>query len=117
MNAGRRATIRVCVALIDECLSTGEISEEAYSALGDVAKHMQQEEYWSLRNMSKHADRNDSTARQVAIAELALPRLEAAVDAWKGMDLELMKECVIAAAQAIAPPKKKSKSGLRSSKK
>lgn len=117
MNAGRRATIQVCVHLIDSCLESEEISEEAHADLGNVAKLMQKEEYWSLRNMSKHVDKNDTTARQVAIAELALPLLEAAVESWAAMDLHTMRENLLSAAAAEPPVKRKSKPGLRKSKK
>lgn len=117
MNAGRRATIRICVDAIDMCIENGAIDEHVYNNLGDVAKLMQKEEYWSLRNMSKHVDKNDTTAQQVAISEIALPLLESAVEAWKETDLMTMREHLLGAAAAEAPVKKKSKPRLRSSKK
>lgn len=93
------------------------MSEDTYVALGEAAKLMQKEEYWSLRNMSKHADKNDSTALQVAISEVALPLLEQAVKAWEDEDIHLMSELMDAAAKAEPAPKKKSKKDLVKSKK
>lgn len=116
MNAGRRAFITLSLELIEHCLDKGSMTEDGYNALGAAAKLMQKEEYWSLRNMSKHADKNDSTALQVAIAEVALPELEAAVEAWAQEDLEEMATRLRAARDA-EPVKKKSKPRLRSSKK
>jgi len=48
-------------------------------ALVNALQVMKQEEYWSLRNQSKHAGKNPSTDVQIAISEVALPALEAAV--------------------------------------
>lgn len=117
MNAGRRAFITLAVELIDHCLDKGSMTEDGYVALGESIKLMQKEEYWSLRNMSKHADKNDSTARQVAISEAALPELEAAHEAWSDEDLEKVMHCLVAARDAEPSVKKKSKPGLRKSKK
>lgn len=93
------------------------MTEDAYAALGEAAKLMQKEEYWSLRNMTKHADKNDSTAMQVAISEVALPHLEDAVKSWEAEDLHTMMDHLRSAHDAKPAPKKKSKTGLRKVKK
>lgn len=113
MNAGRRTTIKLCVELINLSVDSGSMTEDAYVALGDAAKLMQKEEYWSLRNMSKHVDKNDSTRTQVAIAEVALPLLEKAVQAWEDEDLQSMATHLQNAADAQPRPvRKKSKKDL-----
>lgn len=118
MNAGRRTMIKVCVDLIELCLENGVMNESTYVALGEAAALMKKEEYWSLRNMSKHADKNDSTARQVAISELALPLLEKAVLAWQEEDLQDMATHLRNAGEAEPKPTgKKSKKDLVKSKK
>lgn len=110
--------ITVCVDLIELCLDNGSMNESTYVALGEAAALMQKEEYWSLRNMSKHADKNDSTAQQVAISELALPLLEKAVQSWKDEDLHDMATYLREAA-SVEPKlvSKKSKKDLVKSKK
>ena len=115
MNAGRRAFIKLALELIEHCLDKGSMTEDGYVALGEAAKLMQKEEYWSLRNMTKHADKNDSTARQVAISEVALPALEAAVKAWEDEELEDMATHLRAAMNA-EPPKKRSRKNLGKSR-
>lgn len=113
MNAGRRAFIALALELIDHCLEKGSMTEDAYNALGDAAKLMQKEEYWSMRNMTRHVDKNDSTAKQVAIAEVALPLLEKAVQAWQDEELEDMATYLRAAAEANPDTvRKKSKKSL-----
>lgn len=113
MNAGRRAFIAVSLELIEHCLDKGSMTEDAYVALGDAVKLMQKEEYWSLRNMTKHVDKNDSTRTQVAIAEVALPMLEKAVKAWEDEDLQSMATYLRKAAEAQPRPvRKKSKKDL-----
>lgn len=93
------------------------MTEDAYVALGDAVKLMQKEEYWSLRNMTRHAEKNESTARQVAIAEIALPLLEKAVKAWEDEELEDMATHLRAAAEAEPQTvKKKSKKDLAKSR-
>lgn len=79
MNKDRRATAQVCIELIKECAEIGEISEASHVALHGALKQMVAGEYWSLRNMTKHAGKNPSTDKQIAIAQAALPALEAAV--------------------------------------
>lgn len=110
MNTERRVTITLCVALIDECRANEEISETSYTALGESIKLMQKAEYWSLRNMSKHVDKNDSTARQVAIAEVSLPLIEKAAEAWAEEDLDAVAKLLLKARDAApVEPKKKRK--------
>lgn len=93
------------------------MSESVYQSLGEAAKLLQKEEYWSLRNMSKHADKNDSTARQVAISEIALPLLEKAVLAWQEEDLQDMATYLQQAGEAEPnSTSKKSKKDLVKSK-
>ena len=117
MNSSRRTTINLCVELVDLCLESGSMTEQTYQAIGEAAQMIQKEEYWSLRNMSKHADKNESTAKQVAISEIALPHLEKAVELWKEEDLHEMSVLLKKARDAEPKPVKKGKaSGKRSSK-
>lgn len=110
--------IKLCVDLIEMCLESGSMNESTYVALGEAAALMKKEEYWSLRNMSKHADKNDSTARQVIISELALPLLEKAVLAWQEEDLQDMATYLQQAGEAEpASAGNKSKKDLVKSKK
>lgn len=105
--------ITVLVELLEAYQEIGVISQQTYDVLGDAAKLMQKEEYWSLRNMSKHVDKNDSTRTQVAIAEVALPLLEKAVQAWEDEDFQGMATCLQNAADAQPKTvRKKSKKDL-----
>ena len=88
MNKDRRATIQVCIELIRECAEIGEMSEASHTALGNALQQMVAGEYWSLRNMSKHEGKNESTDQQIAIAKVALPALEGAVQALAEEDYD-----------------------------
>lgn len=80
MNKERESAIQICIALITECGEIGEISEASHQALVAALQEARQGEYWSLRNMSRHAGQNDSTDEQIARSEHALPELEAAAN-------------------------------------
>lgn len=111
MNKDRRATAQVCVELIKECAAVGEMSEASHVALADALKTMQAGEYWSLRNMSKHAGRNESTDAQIAVSEVALPAIEEAVVALEAEDYNTVIDLLSLA--ITTEGKKTSKKGLR----
>ena len=88
MNADRRVTAKVCIALLHECSEIGLISDESHVALSEAIKSMQNAEYWQLKNQERHEGKNDPTDKQIAISRIALPELEAAVAALKEDDFD-----------------------------
>lgn len=90
MNVDRRITARLCMELIKECSDLGEMSDSAFAALDEALKIMKQNEFWQLRNQSRHEGKNDPTDKQIAISRVALPALEEAAkalaaDDWEGV--------------------------------
>jgi len=77
---------RVCISLLHECNETGLISDESHVAVTDALKHLQQAEYWQLKNQERHEGKNASTDAQLAVCRVALPALEAAIQAWNQDD-------------------------------
>lgn len=88
MNADRRQTAQVCVALLMECHEIGLISDASHLAVTDALKSLQAAEFWQLRQQEKHEGKNDSTDKQIAVCRIALPALDAAVKAWNDDDFE-----------------------------
>jgi hypothetical protein len=86
VNVDRRATGAVCIALLKECLAIGEMDDTSHVALSDAVRTMQNQEHWQLKNQEKHEGKNASTDKQIAISRVALPALEAAVQALKEDD-------------------------------
>lgn len=80
MNADRRSSALVCVALIEECAESGTMSDSTHNALCGSVKAMKAAEYWSLRNQEKHEGANERTDTSIAISRVALPALEKAAD-------------------------------------
>lgn len=77
---------QVCIALLHECNEIGLIADASHVAVTDALKHMQQAEYWQLKNQERHEGKNASTDTQLAICRVALPALEAALKAWNSDD-------------------------------
>lgn len=82
MNATRRILGATIVSLLLECNESGMISDENHLSATTAIHHMKDEESYQLRAQEKHAGKNDSTDKQIAICRAALPALEKAVDAW-----------------------------------
>lgn len=114
MNVDRRATAQICIALLKECAEVGEISDESHVALEEVLKTMRNQEYWQLKNQSKHEGKNAPTDKQIAISRVALPALELAVEALDQGDYHtILDQLILAITTDGATPKEKSKGGLR----
>ncbi|QFG04726.1 hypothetical protein SEA_CHICKENKING_57 [Microbacterium phage ChickenKing] len=110
MNADRRAAGQVCIELLKECATWGEMSEASYEAISVALQTMQKAEYWSLRNQSKYAGQNESTDKQIAISAVALPALERAVEAHKAEDYDkVIDELTLAITTDGTKPKTKKK--------
>lgn len=86
MNADRRMIGQVCIALLHECNEIGLIADASHVAVTDALKHLQQAEYWQLKNQERHEGKNATTDDQLAICRVALPALEAAITAWNQDD-------------------------------
>lgn len=86
MNTDRRQIAQICVELIRETAEVGEMSERAHQALVEAVKHLQAQEYWQAKNQEKHAGKNPSTDKQLAICRVALPALELAAEALQQED-------------------------------
>lgn len=107
MNADRRLTARVCVALLEECNQTGLISDESHDVISEAIKVLNTAEYWQIRNQERHEGRNASTDTQLAICRVAAPALEAALAAWNRDDFtEVIKQLTIAITTDGKPPAK-----------
>ena len=88
MNATRRLLGAAVVSLLIECNESGTISDESHLAATNAIKHLKAEEGYQLRAQEKHAGKNESTDKQIAICSVALPALEAAWDAWNNDDFD-----------------------------
>lgn len=86
MNATRRLLGATVVSLLLECNESGTISDENHLTATNAISHLKQEESYQLRAQEKHAGKNDSTDKQIAICEVALPALEKAWAAWNNDD-------------------------------
>lgn len=112
MNADRRATAAVCIALINEGIEAGELRGESHVALEHALKTMRQNEFWSLKSQSAHAGSNASTDGSIAISKVALPALEAAESALVKGDYVAVAEkldlaATVTADQAKEAPKRR----------
>lgn len=118
MNTDRRKACEVTIALLVECHHIGLISDESHLAITDTLKHLQQQEFWQLRNQEKHEGKNASTDTQLAICRVALPALDAAIVAWNADDFEeVIRQLTLAASTNGKAPEKTSRKGLRSTRK
>lgn len=107
MNADRRMIGQVCIALLHECNETGLIADASHLAVTDALKHLQQAEYWQLKNQERHEGKNATTDDQLAICRVALPALEAAVKAWNQDDFdEVITQLSLAITTDGKPPRK-----------
>lgn len=110
MNADRRTTAKVCIALLHECSEIGLISDGSHVALTDALKALQTAEYWQLKNQEKHEGKNDPTDKQIAISRIALPALEAANLALAKDNFdEVLKQLTIAVDTDGTQPKRTKK--------
>ena len=100
MNASRRQTGSITIALLLECSHSGTIGDEAHLAITDTLVHLHREEFHQLRAQEKYEHTSPSNATQVAICRVALPALEAAVDAWNRDDFETVIEQLKVAIEA-----------------
>lgn len=94
MNAQRRVSGSLLIALLLECNDSGTISDENHLTATDALKSMQQDERWQLNAQEKHAGKNDSTDKQIAVCNVALPALTEAIDAWNEDDFVTVIEKV-----------------------
>lgn len=90
MNSQRRVSGSLLIALLLECNASGTISDENHQVATKALKSMQQDERWQLNSQEKHAGKNDSTDKQIAICHVALPALTEALDAWEEDDFVLV---------------------------
>ncbi|WIC89619.1 hypothetical protein SEA_GARDENB_61 [Microbacterium phage GardenB] len=115
MNADRRIALDMIIEVARVAIDLERVDPERHSAIGVALKQLQQAEYWALRNLKP--DRNDSSAKQHAIATVALTALEQAVAAHDEMYYEeIIKHLEIARSTDGKPAraaKKKSNTGLR----
>lgn len=98
MNADRRQTAKLVIALVQEGHENGEISDETHDVLGETLAHLHRQEHYQLRTQEKHEGKNTSTDKQIAICRVALPALEAAMHAYNSDDFQ---ECVTQVKLAI----------------
>jgi hypothetical protein len=118
MNADRRHTGSVCIALLLECHHIGEISDESHTTISEALSSMQQAEYWQLKNQERYEGRNASTDQQLRVCRVALPALEAALAAWNQDDFDTTIEQLRLAVTTDGTTQKKTrKKGLRSTSK
>ncbi|QKN87755.1 hypothetical protein IXEL_55 [Microbacterium phage Ixel] len=114
MNADRRQTGQVIIALLVECSQSGLISDESHLAATGALHSMQTAEYWQLRNQEKHEGKNASTDQQLRVCRVALPALEAAVKAWDSDDFEeVITQLTLAITTDGSELEKTRKKGLR----
>lgn len=108
MNASRRQTGHITIALLLECNHNGTIGDDAHLAITDTLVHLQREEFHQLRAQEKYEHTSPSNATQVAICRVALPALEEAVEAWNKDDFETVIDRLKLAitADGKAPAKK-----------
>lgn len=103
-------TAHVCIALLKECNEIGLIGDDSHVALTDALKGLVQAEYWQLKNQEKHAGKNDSTDKQIAISKVALPALEEAVAALAEDDfVTVLLQLTIAVTTDGTLPRKRGK--------
>lgn len=115
MNADRRHTAKLCIALLLECNDIGAISDESHTVVGEALSGLQQAEYWQLKNQERHEGKNASTDQQLAVCRVALPALDAAVKAWNSDDFEtVIEKLTLASTTDGSVPRKTRKKGLRS---
>jgi hypothetical protein len=88
LNADRRTTLAVCIALLQECNFVGEITEQAHDNLTTAIKALHQAEFWQLKNQERHEGKNAPTDKQIAICRVALPALQEAVKALEADDFD-----------------------------
>ena len=88
MNEHRRHTCRITVVLLLECAYSGTIGDEAHLAITNTLHHLQREEFHQLRAQEKHEGKNSTTDKQIAICRVALPALDAALQAWNNDDFD-----------------------------
>lgn len=116
MNADRRMLGRVIVSLLVECHTIGLINDESHMTVTEALTHLQQAEYWQLKNQEKHEGKNASTDSQLRICRVALPALEAARHAWDQDDFTtVMTQVELAISTDGTVPKPIRKKGLRKS--
>lgn len=106
MNAQRRISGSLLIALLVECHESGTISDESHLTATTALQTMRRDEQWQLNMQEKHAGSNESTDKQIAICKVALPALEKAVDAWNNDDFdEVIKMVTLAVETDGTPPK------------
>lgn len=106
MNADRRQVIEITLALLVECSHTGLIGDDAHLSITNALGHLSRQEFHQLRTQEKFEGKNASTDKQVAICRVALPALEAAVEAWNNDDFEkVIDRLKLAASTDGTPPK------------
>lgn len=114
MNADRRMIGQVCISLLHECNEIGLIADASHVAVTDALKHLQQAEYWQLKNQERHEGKNASTDAQLAVCRVALPALEAAVAAWNKDDFsEVIDQLNVAITTDGKKPRKSRKKSSR----
>lgn len=114
MNNDRRQTGHTLVALLIECNQTGLISDESHLVATTALKYLQQQEFFQLKSQTKYAGQNTTTDAQLAICSVALPALEAAVDAWNNDDFDtVIAQVALAVTTDGKPVREKRKRGLR----
>ncbi|QDP44112.1 hypothetical protein SEA_JENOS_62 [Microbacterium phage Jenos] len=115
MNADRRMTLMLMIEVCRDADASGQVSNEVHLSMGEAIKSLKQAEYWSVRNIKP--ERNDSSAKQHAIATIALGALEEAYVAWEAMEYDTMLERLEIACStngtAVLPVQETSKKGLR----
>lgn len=94
------------------------MSEASHAALTAAVKHLRTSEYWGLRNSLKHEGKNEATDRNIAVSQVALPALEAAVEALEAEDYnDVIDQLTLAVTTDGTVPKKSSTKGLRKNRK
>lgn len=105
MNADRRIIGKVVIALLTEAQTTGEISDETHETVSATLDHLHRAENTQLRLQSKHAGKNPSTDKQIAICSVALPAIEEAVRAWgRGAATTVVRKLKLAIETDGQPP-------------
>lgn len=108
MNADRRDTAKACIALMQECSFIGEISDSSHVALVEIVKHLEQSEFWQLKNQERHEGKNEPTDKQIAICRVALPALQTASAALKDDDFDtVVQQLTLAITTDGTMPRKK----------
>lgn len=110
MNKDRRGQAQLCIELMKECNEWGEISDSSYEALVASVKSMKSAEWWSLKQQMPHEGKNTSTDDQIAISRVALPALEAALEALEKEDFNMaIDQLTLAVTTDGTVPQKRSK--------